>query len=180
MSLSTFEQYIAFVDGVLASRENLPSTIDYMELESVFVSHGVVILYARMEQCFQQAIETKCNRCADADVRAFALSVKSEKTGKLLMESVKGTFKRFGIDHSQTLTPELEALNVAESWDSIVNVRQRIAHHGQRVSITLSDLRGYYSDIRKVLGCICRAFSLSDVESRAICPLIELPTSHTS
>jgi len=129
-----------------------------------------------MEQCFQEALESKCNRCTDAEVRTFALSVKSEKTGKLKLDGVKSTCKRFGINHKQVLTPELERLNIAESWDSVVNVRQRVAHHGERASLTLSELRGYYRDIQKVLGCICKALTLDDVEVKTICKLIEFPT----
>ncbi len=175
MSLAAFENYIAFVDKVLASRPNLPAETDAIELESILVSHGVSLLYARMEQCFQEALETKCNRCTDAEVRTFALSVKSEKTGKLMLQAVKRTCKRFGVDHKLVLTPELERLNIAESWDSVVNVRQRVAHHGERASLTLSELRGYYRDIRKVLGCICKALTLNDGEVETICKLIEFP-----
>lgn len=176
MSLLVVEKHLEYLDEVVANRVRLPNEIDGIELESILVSHGVVLLYARMEQCFQEALVSKCKRCADDEVRAFALSVKSEKTGKLMLEAVKGTCKRFGIDHRSGLTPELEALNIVESWDSVVNVRQRIAHHGERASITFTDLKDYYNDIRKVLGCICKALTLNDIEVGAICSLIEYPS----
>jgi hypothetical protein len=176
MSLSIVEEYLAFAGEVIASRKGLPTDIDALELENVLVSHGVVLLYARMEQCFQEAIECKCNRCMDNEVRAFALSVKNEKTGKISFDSVKGTVKRFGIDHSTALSPELERLSVSDSWNSVVNIRQRVAHHGERASLTFAELRGYYSDIRKVLGCICKALTLEESDVSRICCLIEYPS----
>lgn len=179
MSLAVFDNYMQFVDRVLAAKTNLPDDVDAIELESTLVSHGVVLLYGCMEQCFQQALECKCQRCTDPEVRTFALSVKSEKTGKLAMESVKGTLKRFGINHAQDLKPALEALNVTESWDSIVNQRQRIAHHGLHASVTLSELRRYYSDIRKVIGCVCKALTLTKADVATFCSLIEFPISPT-
>ncbi len=175
MSLLTFEKYLKYVDNVLANAKTLLPELEVLELESVLVTQGVVVLYARMEQCFQQALEIKCNRCADAEVRAFALSVKKDKAGKLSLESVKGVIKRFGIDHRAQFSPLIDQLGVSTSWDSIVVVRQRIAHHGERVNFRLSDLKRYYSDIRSVLGCICKAMTLSDGEAGAICSFICYP-----
>lgn len=175
MSLITFENYLQYVDNVLANTKTSLPEVDLLELESVLVTQGVVVLYARMEQCFQQALESKCSRCADAEVRAFALSVKKDKAGKLSLGSVKDVIKRFGIDHKAKFSPLIEQLGVSTSWDSIVDVRQRIAHHGERASFGLSDLKRYYSDIRSVLGCICKAMTLSDVEASAICSFICYP-----
>lgn len=175
MSLTVFENYLRYVDSVLASTRHLLLDLDLLELESVLVTQGVVILYARMEQCFQQALECKCNRCLDAEVRAFALSVKKDKAGKLSLAAIKETFNRFSIDHRQTFTPLLNALNISTSWDSIVDVRQNIAHRGQRANFSLLDLKEYYDDIRAVLGCLCKALSLTDLDAKSICTLITFP-----
>jgi hypothetical protein len=175
MSLTAFENYMQYVDNVLAStRTSLPA-VDLLELESVLVTQGVVVLYARMEQCFQQALECKCARCTDVEVRAFALSVKKDKAGKLSLESVKDVIKRFGINHKVHFSPLINQLDISTSWDSIVDVRQRIAHHGERASFGISDLKQYYLDIRLVLGCICKAMTLSEVEAGAICSFICYP-----
>lgn len=171
MSLASFEDYMKFVENLLQS---VPENADTAELENILVSHGVVVLYARMEQCVQQAIEAKCKRCNDDHVRAFALSVKKDKTGKLGLEAIKGTLSKFGIDHRKAITPELNRLNIADSWDSIVALRQNVAHYGRRASLTRRELMQYYGDIRKVLGCICAAMTLDAAETAAICPLIEI------
>jgi hypothetical protein len=175
MSLTAFENYMQYVDNVLGSTKSLLPAVELLELESVLVTQGVVVLYARMEQCFQQALESKCARCADVEVRAFALSVKKDKAGKLSLESVKDVIKRFGINHKVQFSPLIEQLGISTSWDSIVDVRQRIAHHGERASFGLSDLKQYYLDIRSVLGCICKAMTLSEAEAGAICGFICYP-----
>jgi hypothetical protein len=175
MSLIAFDNYLQYVDKVIASTKTLLPEVEFLELESVLVTQGVVVLYARMEQCFQQVLESKCSRCGDAEVRAFALSVKKDKAGKLSLQNVKEVIGRFGIDHRVNFSPLIDTLGVSTSWDSIVGVRQRIAHHGERASFGLGDLKQYYSDIRSVLGCICKAMTLSEVEAIAICSSICFP-----
>jgi hypothetical protein len=175
MSLSIFSNYAKYVDTLLVNSKAEMRDIDLSELESVLVSHGVVLLYARMEQCFQELIERKCNHCTDEHVRKFALSVKEEKAGKLRLEYVKSLLKRFGIDHSSRLSPLLQQLGSPESWDSIVNVRQRIAHHGERATISLKDLDKYHQDVCCVLGCISKAMGLSESEAIAVCSEIKFP-----
>jgi hypothetical protein len=175
MSLVAFETYIQTVDSVLASASGFLDEFELLELESVLVSQGVVILYARMEQCFQTVLESKCTRCNDKEVRTFALSVKKDKTGKLKIQEVKEVFNRFGINHRVEFTPLIESLNVNLSWDSIVDVRQRIAHHGERAGFGLNDLKQFYNQIRIVLGCICKVMTLSEAESQTICKCIIFP-----
>jgi hypothetical protein len=175
MSLLAIENFLTFAEVVVAVQEGLPLGIDALELESVLVSHGVVLLYAHMEQCFQKALEIKCGRCTDAQVRTFALSVKGDKTGKLKLESVKETLKRFGIDHKNEFSPHLDALGVKDAWDSVVNQRAVVAHYGQPASLTLAELRGFYQGIRQVLGAICVALSLSEQETTTISALIIRP-----
>ena len=177
MSLAIFEKFLEFAEAIIGVKADLPAAIDAGELESVLVSHGVALLYAHMEQCFQKALEIKCHRCADIEVRTFALSVKDDKTGKLKMESVKGTFTRFGIDHKSGFGPELEASNLKDTWDSVVNQRAMVAHYGERASLTLAELRLYYQDIRNVLGLICKALGLNAREVAAISTLIILPAA---
>lgn len=176
MSLVAFENYLKFAEGVVAEKVDLPAAVDAIELESVLVSHGVVLLFAHMERCFQSALETKCNRCVDLEVRTFALSVKEEKTGRIGMESVKGTLKKFGIGVRDGFKADLEASNLKESWDSVMILRHEVAHYGERASLSLADLRRYYEDIRKVLGLVCKALGLNAVEVTEISSLIILPT----
>ena len=175
MSLAGVKNYLNFADGAVAAKTELPSAIDVIEFESVLVSHGVVLLYAHMEQCFRQALETRCKRCADLEVMNFSLSVKDEKTGKIGMDSVKGTLKRFGNHYRDGFKADLEASNIKETWDSVMNQRHKVAHDGDPASLTLSELRDYYEDIRKVLGIFCKALSLNAKEVATICDLIVLP-----
>lgn len=173
------ENYLKFARGAVAVKSDLPSAIDAIEFESFLVSHGVVLLYARMEQCFRQALSTRCNRCVDLEVRAFALSVKDEKTGRIGIRDVKGTLKRFGIDCRDGFSLDLETSNFKESWDSVMNQRHQVAHDGQPASLTLSELHGYYEGIRSVLGFICKALSLNTAEVTEISSLIILPENGT-
>ncbi len=180
MSLVDFENYLKFVDQVLAAKVDLPAAIDAIELESVLVSHGVVLLFSHMEQCYRAALETKCNRCADLEVRAFALSVKGEKTGKIGMSHVKGTLKRFGKACKDGFKADLIASNTENTWDSVMNQRVNVAHHGERASIPLRDLRTYYEDVRKVLGYFCKALGLDAPEVATISSLIVLPAQQAA
>lgn len=181
MSLAAFEKYLSFVDQVLGLNEvDLPSAIDLAELESTLVSHGVVLLYAHTEQCFRQVVETKCRYCIDDEVRAFALSVKDEKTGKIGMGEVKGTLKRFGVACRDGFKEDLEKLDAKESWDSVMNHRHTVAHQGDPASLTLATLKEYYSGIQKILGLICKALGLDQKEVAKISSLIELPSPETA
>lgn len=176
MSLVVFENYLKLAEGVVAEKADLAAAIDAIELESVLVSHGVVLLYAHMERCFQSALETKCSRCVDLEVRTFALSVKKEKTGRIGMDSVKGTLGKFGTRVSDGFKADLGASNLKDSWDSVMNLRRQVAHYGERASLSLAELRRYYEDIRKVLGLVCKALGLNAVEVTEISSLIILPT----
>ncbi|KKM60982.1 hypothetical protein LCGC14_1536320 [marine sediment metagenome] len=180
MSLVVFKNYLMFVDRVLAAKADLPTAIDAIELESVLVSHGVVLLFSHVERCYRAAIETKCNRCADLEVRTFALSVKDEKTGKIGMDSVKGTLKKFGKACREGFKADLSASNIENAWDSVVNQRVKVAHHGERASIPLGDLRNYYEDVRKVLGYFCKALGLDAAEVATISSLIVLPAQQAA
>lgn len=180
MSLDFVEHYLRFADQVVYRKGDLPDEIDAIEVENTLVSHGVVLLYAHMEQCFRKALEVRCNRCSDVEVRTFALSVKDEKAGRISMESVKGTLKRFGAGVRDMFKADLEASNLSESWDSVKNQRARVAHSGKPASITLTELDYFYNDIRKVLGFICKALGLDAKEAETISPLIDFPSSATA
>lgn len=177
MSLDVVENFLKLAEGVVAANADIPATIDAIELENALVSHGVVLLYAHMEQCFKSALEIRCNRCPDIEVRAFALSVKDEKTGRIGMDSVKGTLKRFGDTYKDTFNADLEASDLKHSWDSVMAQRHQVAHYGKPASLTLADLRLYYENIRQVLGFLCKALSLDTVEVAAISNLVILPPS---
>lgn len=176
MSLETVQQFLAFADQVVQAKDDLPDSIPAIELENALVNLGVVMLYAHMEQCFRRAIESKCNCCQDPEVRAFALSVKDEKTGKIGMDSVKGTLKRFGEACRDGFKSDLEASGLQDAWDSVMNQRAQVAHYGQPASITLRELREYYDGIRKALGFICKSLRLSATDVGAISAQIVLPT----
>lgn len=175
MSLESVQQFLAFADQVVRSKDDLPDAIDAIELENALVNLGVVMLYSHMEQCFRRAIECKCNCCQEVEVRAFALSVKDEKTGKIGMGEVKGTLKRFGEACRDRFKSELEASGLQDSWDSVMNQRAQVAHYGQPASITLRELHDYFDGVRKVLGLICAALSLSLQEVGSISGLIVMP-----
>ncbi len=175
MSLEAVQQFLAFADQVVLVKDDLPDSVNAIELENALVNLGVVMLYAHMEQCFRRSIESKCNCCQDAQVRSFALSVKDEKTGKIGMGEVKGTLKRFGVACRDGFKDDLEASGLQDSWDSVMNQRAQVAHYGQPASITLRELRGYYEGIRRVLGLICKSLGLSATEVGAISALIVLP-----
>src|ERR1700676_3544916 len=95
MSLAVFENFLKFAERAVAARAKLPPEIEAAELESALVSHGVVLLHSHMEQCLLAAIEARCVRCTDPEVRTFALSVKDEKSGRIGIDALKGTLGRF-------------------------------------------------------------------------------------
>ena len=175
MSLEAVHKFLAFADQVVQVKDDLPASVDAIELESSLVNLGVVMLYAHMEQCFRRSIESKCNCCQDVEVRAFALSVKDDKTGKIGMDSVKGTLKRFGVACRDGFKSDLDASGLQEAWDSVMNQRAQVAHYGEPASITLRELREYYENICAVLGFICKWLGLGETEVKAISPLIVLP-----
>lgn len=175
MSLEAVHQFLAFADQVVQAKDDLPESIPAVELENALVNLGVVMLYAHMEQCFQRAIETKCNCCQDAEVRAFALSIKDEKTGKIGMDAVKGTLKRFGKACRDGFRGDLETSGLQDAWDSVMNQRHKVAHYGLPASITLRELREYYERIRRVIGLICKSLQLGAADVGNISAQIVLP-----
>jgi hypothetical protein len=172
MSLAVFENFLKFAEGAVAVKAKWPPEVDINELESAFVNYGVVLLHSHMEQCFRMALEVRCARCADLEVLAFALSVKDEKTGKIGLDSVKATLRRFSAAYRTTFDAELKKSGLEDAWGSIQAQRHRVAHYGEPATLTLAELRGYYEDIRKVLGYFCKGLSLTHLEVAKISSLI--------
>jgi hypothetical protein len=164
MSLAVVEMFLKFAEGAVRAKADFPAAIDPAEFESALVSYGVVLLHSHMEQCFRKAIEVRCCRCVDLEVRAFALSVKDEKTGRIGLDSLKHTLKRFSAAYRSGFESELEASDLKDSWDSVRNQRDSVAHYGNPASLTLAELRLYYENVRKVLGFFCNGLGLSTTE----------------
>ena len=176
MSLILFERFLVFAEQAASSKPKLPTEIDSDELNSALVSYGVVLLHSHMEQCLQSAMEIKCQRCSDPEVRAFALSIRDDKTGKIGLDALKQTLKRFSQTSNQAFKDYLVAFGGDAAWESIRNNRHTIGHYGTPASCSLADLRSYYGDIRRVLGFYCDVLGLTSAEVASISSLIVLPT----
>ena len=172
MSLAIFENFLKFAEGAVRSKPDLPSTIDPAEFESALVNYGVVLLHSHMEQCIRKAIDVRCARCVDAEVRTFALKARKESTGKLKIEYLKGSLTRFSDGYKDTFDGHLRLSGLGDSWDSVVNHRHTVAHEGQPASLTLADLRIFYDHVRKVLGFFCAGLCLTTGEIQGISNLI--------
>src|SRR5437660_199738 len=134
MSLAIFENFLKFAERALAARNDLPPAIDAAEFESALVSYGIVLLYSHMEQCLGSALEARCARCVEPEVRAFALSVRDKETGKIGIAALKGTLGRFGAAYKKAFKDNLDNAGLGDSdsgsWLSIMNQRATVAHHG--------------------------------------------------
>jgi len=174
MSLAIFESFLKFAEGAMGSKADLPNAIDAAELENALVSHSVVLLHSHMEQCLRNAIEARCVRCVDPEVRAFALSVRDKETGRIGISSLKDTLGRFSEEYKIAFRTQLDVSGLADSWESIKNQRVAVAHHGQPATCSLADLRLYYENIRRILGFFCTALGLDPAEVTGISNLIVL------
>jgi len=172
MSLAIFENFLEFAEKAVAAKNDLPPAIDPAEFESALVCYGVVLLHSHMEQCLRSAIEARCMRCADSEVRAFALSVRDEKAGRIGIGALKDTLRRFSDAYKTAFRTDLDASGRADSWESIKNQRITVAHHGQPATCSLLDLRTYYEDIRHILGFFCDKLGLNSTEIATISSLI--------
>ena len=130
MSIAIFENFLTFAEGAIGAKADLPPAIDATEFESALVSYGVVLLHSHMEQCLRSAIETRCARCVDSEVRAFALSVRAEKTGRIKIDALKDTLGRFSGVYKSAFKDDLADSDLGSSWDSITNQRGTVAHAG--------------------------------------------------
>ncbi len=178
MSLAIFENFLNFAESAIRAKADLPFAIDAAEIENALVNYGVVLLHAHMEQCLRSAFEARCARCSDFELRTLTLSIRDKETGKIGLSSVKDTLARFSKLYKQRFKAHLDNSGVGDgentSWESVKNQRHAVAHNGQPATCSLADLRLFYGDIRKVLGFFCDAIGLSQAETAAISPLIEL------
>lgn len=172
MSLSLFEAFLRFAEGVIRQKSTLPDVIDVDELESVMTCHGVVLLHSQMEQCVRTAVSFRCNRIADVHVRSFAHSIVDEKTNKVGIAFLNQTLNRFGTDYRESFMTDLNSSGLNAAWDSVINHRKTIAHEGVPAALSLADLRTYYEGILRVLGFYCKALHLTDPEIQSISVLI--------
>lgn len=172
MSLAIFENFLKFAEGAVAAKAMLPSSIDPNEFESALVSHGVVLLHAHMEQCLRKAIDARCARCSDPEIKTYAVSVRRDTSGKLKIEAIKGSLTRFSDAYKKAFSNHLSASGLATSWDSVVNHRHDVAHEGNPAQLTLKELRLYYDHVRRVLGFLCDGLTLTAVEVGGISNLI--------
>ena len=179
MSLAVFENFLIFAERAVAARGKLPAEIDAAELESALVGHGVVLLHSHMEQCLRAAVEKRCRRCTDLEILSLTLTVIDKEMGKLGLDSIKGTLKRFGEPCKAAFGSALKSAGLDDGssgpWVSVMNQRSQVAHQGLPATCSLADLRLYYDDIRRILGFFCAALSLTAVEVSAVSPLIVLP-----
>ncbi len=139
------------------------------------MSHGVVLLHSHIEQCILKAVEARCARCADLELRTFALSVRNEKTGRIGIDALKGTLKRFSLAYRATFGNHLNTTGLGSAWDSVTNQRGTVAHYGQPATCSLADLRLYYDEIRRILGFFCNGLGLDSAEVNQISTLISFP-----
>jgi hypothetical protein len=120
-------------------------------------------------------------RCIDAEVRAFALSVKDKETGRIGIDALKGTLGRFGAAYKTIFKDSLDNSGLLDSdggsWLSIMTQRARVAHDGQPATCSLADLRLFYNDIRLVLGFFCNGLGLVSTEVATISSLIVMPAA---
>ena len=174
MSLAAFDCFLKFAEATVASKPNWPSTIDAPELESALVGYGVVLLHSHMEQCVRKAVEIRCSQCDDVGVRAYAISIAEEKTGRIAINELSRTLRRFGTQSQSAFERDLVASGLNSSWDSIIHHRKNLAHSGRPASLTLADLRFYFEGIRKVLGFYCNALGLSRIEIEDVSTLIDI------
>jgi hypothetical protein len=172
MSLALFDDYLRFAEEVLRHGPALPSALNLAELESALTSYGVVLLHSQMEQSIKKAVGLRCSRITDVEARAFANSIVEEKTGKLRIEALNQTLNRFGSNYKKNFGADLTSSGLNGSWDSIVNQRKTVAHEGTPATLSLADLRKYYSGILEVLGYYCKALQLTTPEIQSISPLI--------
>ncbi len=181
MSLAVFENFLRFAEGAVAARNALPPAIDPAEFESAIVSYGVVLLHAHMEQCLRSAVEARCRRCADPEIRTLAFKVAEKDTGRIGIDALKATLGRFGDAYKTAFRDHLNTSGLGDAgnsaWVSIMSQRAAVGHHGQPATCSLADLRLYYDDIRKVLGFFCHALGLVSTEVTAISSLIVFPAA---
>lgn len=173
MSLAIFESFLNFAESAVRSKDDLPSVINAAEFENALVNYGVVLLHSHMEQCMRKAIDIRCARCTDVEVRAFALKTRKESTGKLKIEFLKSSLTRFSSDYKAKFDGHLRSSGLDGSWDSVVNHRHTVAHEGQPAGLTLADLRLYYGHVRRVLGFFCDGLCLTSSEIQGVCTLIQ-------
>jgi hypothetical protein len=175
MTSEEWKNYIRLADSALASAGFKDEIFARAEVESIFASLGIIFLYTHMEQTLKLAIELKCNCCPDIEVRSFALSVRDKEAGRIKIDSMRQTLRRFGRPCDQRFREFLEDCNGKETWDSIVNNRNSIAHAGERSSMSFREVHGCYSSIQKVLGCFCAAIGLNENQASRVGKDICLP-----
>lgn len=176
MTLSVFDVFLRSAEAAMALSGDFPDGLDATELESAFVSLGVVLLHSHMEQCVREAVHARCARCTDEEVRGFARSITDERSGRISISALNQTLSRFCSAYKESFINSLQAAGLNAAWDSIVNHRKIVAHEGQPASLTLRDLRGYFDGVCQVLGLYCHALELNADEASRISPLIQLPS----
>jgi len=107
----------------LPQRRAYRPAIDANEFENALVNYGVVLLHAHMEQCIKGAIEARCVRCTDLELRTLTLSIKDKETGKIGIASLKDTLGRFSKAYKLMFKAHLDASGVGDgddsSWESV-------------------------------------------------------------
>lgn len=178
MSLLVFQDYLEFAERAVGAKADLPAAIESPEFESALVSYGVVLLHSHMEQCLRSALDARCARCTDPEIRAFSLKVRDEKAGRIGIGPLKDTLARFCDAYKHAFKAHIDKSGLGDppsSWISVVNQRKTVAHDGHPASCSLADLRHFYEDVRQVLGFFCNALGLDAAEVATISSLIVLP-----
>lgn len=183
MSLVVFKDYLEFAEGAVDAKADLSAAIDAPEFESALVSYGVVLLHSHMEQCLRSALDARCARCSDPEIRAFSLKVRDEKAGRIGIASLKDTLGRFCDAYKRAFKAHIDDSGFGDpppSWDSVVNQRKTVAHGGKPATCSLADLRLFYEDVRRILGFFCDALGLDAAEVAPISSLIVLPAQQAA
>jgi len=148
---------IAPIDEALdLCREHLsPAGSVDARIEALLTQALLVLIYAEFESKYRRLIEERCNEglidVQDDNFSSFVRSYTKDEPRSLRSGEIAGLLGRFGKESKRDFRQKLGNNQQAEHmYDSIVTIRNRLAHGGER-NATFLDVARYYEEGHVVL-----------------------------
>lgn len=127
--------------------------MDRLGIESMLVSHCIVLLYSECEQEIKSAIKMKCHESPNRHVASFAESTIDSVTGKMQLTEIHRTLRRFceSVKDKFCSSCASDADPIDIAWDRMYQARKKVAHYGEPAGMTLEDLESDIQACRRLI-----------------------------
>ena len=141
-------------------------------IESLLTQSLLILICAEFEKKYRELIIDRCSSVSDRSLRDYVENCTRTSFRSLKITEISGLLARFGSIHKAEFNRRLSEDGIKESYDSILNNRNRIAH-GDGSDVTFRDIKKYYEKRHVVLDCFRESLRVEAAPARTVAGDVE-------